>query len=1003
MILFIEDLDGCSLPGLLTLSIITNIHASPSEGLKRKTVESALCKNLASLQPSDAYPSPPPLTPRVIVIVNTETPFALHNALQDLQRHRIFYHSPSARSFLLSPTAAEQRAACIQRLLSSYDNCLSEYTVRRLLAHSVAFSVRQLRTLFAHAYLLMLVCKYHAIPAEAVSPADVSKQQCFDAVAQFLAERAAGGWCVPCPCFIHSPVVPSIPDAVLLALLDKEKPSYSVVDVTRISDWCRALSRPEAEMAELEGMIKTLRERDETIRREDRANTASTEPVERRKGEAYVMKELPTATMEAAVEKEETPRAGGLMSPKFSRMMEAEALNTSSGSDYKREMERNAREEAERVKQNEKKNLEERERMRQEEERRQHSEEERRKAEYEAQKRKEEERQRKIEEKLAAQEAERNRKIEEQRRIREEAARRRQEELERREEERRRKEQEELEQREREREALAEKRRQRMQEEIAKKERQNQKEAAEQMKRFEEERRRIYEVSMGFDAGKYKASTAQLDEQKSAEQKAREADQKKREEAVKKAREQMLEKLQREKEQKEMEKRTYQRLAELRRPAPATNEEKKQRIEAMRETVEKNRDRLKALLALKDEVKEIVAIRRKREEEERKKKEEEERKKREEEERKRKEEEELERKKREAEEAAARKKKEEEAERRRIEAEKRKQELEKEKEEMRKKKAEKAKKMEERLLQDELMLLDCREKVILLKKMVKEIKAGKWGVCSQTGKQSVSKQARDCQETVNSTLREQRKDSLPVLLLRVLNHHSPALHPQLHARRQNRHHAILHLHLSQLPRLFLYSLQRRLLAQRTRPAAQYQLLASPLHPLQSVTHIDRSLHRELLRLTPRPHAHAQRQPHQRVRLARHLHTPTLLPRPHHARLLRGLLHLRRRPSQPRRVQAPRVRQQRLQQRPTTGIGECDELVVLVVEKERRGVGASELRVWKQHEGGVSQTRRRRRHGHHVTLTAQPRQWGHPTNSTSQARRNPHIFRFNSSFKHSGWN
>lgn len=52
----------------------------------------------------------------------------------------------------------------------------------------------------------------------------------------------------------------------------------------------------------------------------------------------------------------------------------------------------------------------------------------------------------------------------------------------------------------------------------------------------------------------------------------------------------------------------------------------------MRETVEKNRDRLKALLALKDEVKEIVAIRRKREEEERKKKEEEERKKKEEEE-----------------------------------------------------------------------------------------------------------------------------------------------------------------------------------------------------------------------------------------------------------------------------------------------------------------------------------------------------------------------------------
>ena len=44
---------------------------------------------------------------------------------------------------------------------------------------------------------------------------------------------------------------------------------------------------------------------------------------------------------------------------------------------------------------------------------------------------------------------------------------------------------------------------------------------------------------------------------------------------------------------------------------------------------------------------------------------------------------------------------------------------------MRKKKAEKAKKMEERLLEDELMLLDCREKLLSLKKLLKEVKAGK--------------------------------------------------------------------------------------------------------------------------------------------------------------------------------------------------------------------------------------------------------------------------------------
>ena len=48
---------------------------------------------------------------------------------------------------------------------------------------------------------------------------------------------------------------------------------------------------------------------------------------------------------------------------------------------------------------------------------------------------------------------------------------------------------------------------------------------------------------------------------------------------------------------------------------------------------------------------------------------------------------------------------------------------------MRKKKAEKAKKMEERLLQDELMLLDCREKLVMLRKMAKEIRAGKSCVC----------------------------------------------------------------------------------------------------------------------------------------------------------------------------------------------------------------------------------------------------------------------------------
>ena len=595
-------------------------------------MESALCKRLAALQPSDKYSLSSPVIPSIIVVANSETPFAAKNALQDLQRHRILYHSPSISVSTLSHTDAEQRATCIQQLLSQYDNCLSEYAIHRLHIHSVAFSIRQLRTLFAHAYLFMLVCKYQSIPAEALDVADVTKQQLYSSLVQFVTERMSGATYACDDVLTCSPVVPSIPDSVVLALLEKEKPSYSVVDVTRTADWCRALSRSDEEMRELDGMIKELRERDERIRKEDMANRESREPVERRRGEAYVMKEMaaedaPAAPAEAP--KEEAKR-GGLMSPKFSRMMEAESLNTS-GSGYKANMERRAKEEAERVKLKEKKNLEERERMRQEEEKRQRDDEERRKAEFEAQKRKEEERQRRIEAKLAAQEAERNRKIEEQRKKQEEAARRRQEELERREEERRKREQEELEQKEREREALVEKRRQRMQEEILKKERQNQKEAAEQMKRFEEERRRIYEVSMGFDAAKYNASTARLDEQKSAEQLAREADQKKREEAVKKAREQMMAKLQQEKEQKELEKKTYQRLAELRRPAPETSEEKRQRIEEAKRMVARGKEQLKALLELKDQVKAIVTIRRKKEEEERKKKEEEEKRKREEE------------------------------------------------------------------------------------------------------------------------------------------------------------------------------------------------------------------------------------------------------------------------------------------------------------------------------------------------------------------------------------
>lgn len=517
----------------------------------------------------------------------------------------------------------------------------------------------------------------------------------------------------------HSIAVPNIPDHLLLSFLDKAKPSFSVVDISRVLDWCHSLSVPADVTTSLDQMIILHRERDETISKQDRMNTASRDPVERRSGEKFEMtsvKSIP-AVDQPSDKPSLSSSTNSLSSSKFCKMMTAETLNTAAAGDqFRQEMEQRKKEEAERLKLAQQKNLEERERMRREEEKRQHDEEERRKAEFEAQKRKEEERQRRIEAKLAAQEAERNRKIEEQRKKSEEAARRRREEAERREAERHQREQEELERREAERQALAEKRRQREVEERQKKEAQMKREAEEQNRRYQEERRRIYEASMDFSAEAYKASTSRLDEKKSAEQLALERDQKKREEAIKRARELALEKLNQEKEQKKMEKQVYERLAALRKPAPESREEKLARVEDAKNVIVVGKERLASLKSFFEEVKAMVMEKRKQEEEERKKQEEEEKRKREEEEKKRREEEE--RKEKERREEEERKKKQREA-----EAEKRRQELEKEKEERRIKKQKEARKMEERLLEDELKLLDAREKLYSLKKLLKEVKS----------------------------------------------------------------------------------------------------------------------------------------------------------------------------------------------------------------------------------------------------------------------------------------
>ncbi|KAK8793077.1 hypothetical protein WA588_005814 [Blastocystis sp. NMH] len=683
VVVYIETVDG-----------VTGNHSpSPAELLKRRTVEKALCEELRSL------------SAECVVVMSSEAPFSLKNELQDLQGDRVFYSVPTE----------EERRRYLEHLLSVYDNSLSAYALQRLLDHSSAFSLDQLRGLFDHAYLCMLLCKDHAIAVDRFDESNVSKSMLYQTVAAFIRDRSNG----------VKPVVPSIPDAILLSLLEKEKPAFSVVDVSRILDWCRSLQRPQEELTTLESLIRLLRERDETLRRCDLQNVASRDPVERRAGEPYVMPVVQTTTSSTPSitpidTKTEPKKTTSLSSPKFCRMMSAD-VGESGAERYRREMAERDRLDAERVKEAERRNLEERERMRAEEEKRQRSEEERRREEFEKQKRKEEERQRRIEERLAAQEAERNKKIEEQRKKQEEAARKRQEEIERREEERRRQEQEEMERREAERQALAERRRQRTEEEIRKKEQQNQREAAEQMRRYEEERRRVYEMSLG-GAISYQANSERLDREKSEAQKAVEEEQRKRAEAVKKAREMAAARAKQEKAQRAMEDQVYEKLAAYRRPAPATREEKLDRIAAAQKQIAAARERLQRLERLKEEAKQIIAEKKRREEEERKKKEEEERKKREEEERKRKEEEERKRK---EEEERLRKKKEKEDAERRLAAEQRQRELEKEKAEMREKKSKEAQKMSERLMEAELRLLDCREKLFELKTLARQVKKGK--------------------------------------------------------------------------------------------------------------------------------------------------------------------------------------------------------------------------------------------------------------------------------------
>lgn len=53
IILYIENLDGYLRLQSFMIRIISSIHASPNELMKRRVVEKELCKQLAQLTPAD--------------------------------------------------------------------------------------------------------------------------------------------------------------------------------------------------------------------------------------------------------------------------------------------------------------------------------------------------------------------------------------------------------------------------------------------------------------------------------------------------------------------------------------------------------------------------------------------------------------------------------------------------------------------------------------------------------------------------------------------------------------------------------------------------------------------------------------------------------------------------------------------------------------------------------------------------------------------------------------
>ena len=201
--------------------------------MKRKLVEKALCEQLSQLNQRSAssaahpFDSMGPLNRSIIVVIDAEFPSSLKNELLKLQSAQILYRVPG-RSFLFAPMVDEsQRRRFLEQLLSTYDNALSEHALNRLLIHSSAFSLAQLRLLFDNAFFCMLLCKDNAIPVDAFDLASIPKASMYQTLARYIQDQMNGvSFFVLLRASLADPLCPAFPIRFSSLFSTKKSPPF---------------------------------------------------------------------------------------------------------------------------------------------------------------------------------------------------------------------------------------------------------------------------------------------------------------------------------------------------------------------------------------------------------------------------------------------------------------------------------------------------------------------------------------------------------------------------------------------------------------------------------------------------------------------------------------------------------------------------------------------------------------------------------------------------------